>query len=246
MWDVSNTLYFGNTDGGGVPNSGSIFFWTAASGSQSRGSNFWISTYNGNEFYLNCDSSGNKIIGYRAQYYDLWNGSSGTRQWISAGAVGMSLDVSANLILYGQGYKPGGGAWADSSDARIKTVTGDYEGGLDAILGLQPRRFTLKGNWINAPGPNIAGAVEGAGAEPDPNGPHDGAADAGTEFVGLVAQEAEIPMPEMVSKKAAYIDGKRVDDMRVIDTTALPYALVNAVKELAGRVTALEAAGAPA
>ena len=40
------------------------------------------------------------------------------------------LDGGGGFLIAGNGYKPGGGAWADSSDARIKTVTGDYTQGL--------------------------------------------------------------------------------------------------------------------
>jgi hypothetical protein len=48
-------------------------------------------------------------------------------------------------------------------------------------------------------------------------------------------------MPEMVAKIPAVIDGKAVDDLRTVDMTALPLALVNAVKELVARNAALEA-----
>ena len=63
----------------------------------------------------------------------------------------------------------------------------------------------------------------------------------GQEHIGLVAQEAEIVMPEMVTQGSGEIDGKLVDDLRTLDMTALPLAIVNAIKELYARVVALEA-----
>ena len=39
-------------------------------------------------------------------------------------------------------------------------------------------------------------------------------------------------MPEMVTRKNGHIDGERVTDLRVLDTGALIYALVNSVQEL--------------
>jgi len=48
-------------------------------------------------------------------------------------------------------------------------------------------------------------------------------------YIGLVAQEVEPVMPEMV-----FLD----KDLRMLDATALTYALVNAVKELNVRLMA--------
>ena len=48
--------------------------------------------------------------------------------------------------------------------------------------------------------------------------------------IGLVAQEVEEVMPEMVTKGDGEIDGEKVTDLRTLDTTALVFALVNAVQ----------------
>jgi|KBSMisStaDraftv2_1062788.scaffolds.fasta_scaffold117761_3 hypothetical protein len=126
------------------------------------------------------------------------------------------LGVSGNIITAANGFKPGGGAWADSSDVRIKNVIGNYSAGLDAVKQLQPIRYSFKGN------------------------DHDHVAD-GTEYIGLIAQDVEAIMPEMVTRKNGHIDGERVTDLRVLDTGALIYALVNSVQELLARIEALEA-----
>ena len=48
-------------------------------------------------------------------------------------------------------------------------------------------------------------------------------------------------MPEMVTLGSGFVDGSAVDDLRSLDTGPLLFALVNAVRELAERVAAMEA-----
>ena len=61
-------------------------------------------------------------------------------------------------------------------------------------------------------------------------------------YIGLVAQETEGVMPEMVSQQEGILpDGTNVSDFRSLDSTALTFALVNAVKEMATRIETLEA-----
>ena len=61
-------------------------------------------------------------------------------------------------------------------------------------------------------------------------------------YIGLVAQEAEAAMPELVTKGEGKLpDGTEVDDFRHLDQTPLTFALINAVKEMATRIEALEA-----
>lgn len=145
-----------------------------------------------------------------------------------------------DLTVNGNAYKTGGGNWGATSDIRVKNVIGDYESGLDAIVALRPVRYTFKGNDTRHP------AVD---AVPYKNSAHHDAAVAAREFIGLLAQEAEGPMPEMVTSGPGYIDGAEVTDLRELDTSPLVFALINAVKELsaanatlAARVAALEGA----
>jgi hypothetical protein len=67
------------------------------------------------------------------------------------------------------------------------------------------------------------------------------AAAAGTIFAGLVAQEAEQAMPELVKSAPGFIDGELVQDLRSLDTGPLIMALVNAVRELRDRLATVEA-----
>ena len=137
----------------------------------------------------------------------------------------MTITAGAGMVSNQAALKPGGGPWADSSDARIKTVTGNYTSGLDAVAALNPVSFMFRGN----------DAVEEDGISP-----HRHVADQGTEFIGLIAQDAETVMPELVSRTSAFIDGVAVSDLRHLDTTPLIFALVNACKELKARIEALE------
>ena len=117
------------------------------------------------------------------------------------------------VVTQGTGLKPGGGSWGSFSDARIKTVRGDYASGLEAILELRPVTYVYKGEY----------------------------AAGGKQFVGLVADEAMKVLPEMVSLQKGTIDGREVNDLKVLDTTPLIFALVNAIKELKAEIEALKA-----
>lgn len=130
------------------------------------------------------------------------------------------------LLQSGTGYKPGGGPWATLSDDRVKTIKDDYELGLDEILQLHPVTYVYKGNDT---------ATESG------QSPHRHAAESGKEFVGFVAQELEQIFPNMVTKHEGFIDGRRVTDLRDVDTAELIYALVNSVKQLKAEIEELKA-----
>lgn len=116
--------------------------------------------------------------------------------------------------------KPAGGPWGTISDERIKVVHGDYQHGLEQVLALHPVIYSF----------NQASM-------------HKDLMD--KQFVGLIAQEAEVPMPEMVTQGEGLVGDKVVTDLRTLDTGPLIYALVNAVKTLTARIEALEVAQAP-
>jgi hypothetical protein len=143
------------------------------------------------------------------------------------------LTSSRNVNCGNIGYKPGGGSWvATISDARAKNVLGDYTSSLAEIIAINPVRYTFKGNDTNtAP----------TGEAPYSNSPHAYPAKEATEFIGLIAQDAEQAMPELVTQTSGYINGVAVSDMRQLDQTPLVFALINAVKELNARIEALEA-----
>jgi len=127
----------------------------------------------------------------------------------------MTVDVNGALVITSTASKPGGGTWADSSDARIKTVEGDYTHGLAELLQLRPVNYRFIGNDHHAP-------------------------TEGRPYIGLVAQDVEDAMPELVSLTSGTIDGEEIDDIRMLDQSPLLFALVNAIKELSARLVALE------
>jgi hypothetical protein len=130
----------------------------------------------------------------------------------SAGSPLFTVDQGGNLSITGQGSKPGGGSWAATSDARVKITLGPYTRGLADVLRLRPTRYRYRATLP------------------------------GNTHVGLIAQEVEDQWPELVTRTAGEIDGRRVADLRVLDPSDLIYALVNAVAELAAEMAALKAA----
>lgn len=149
----------------------------------------------------------------------------------------------------GNGWKNGGGTWADNSDRRIKNIIGDFTAGLAEINMLVPKIFTYKGNdTTGEPPSNVPNIPDENGmpmaAERFPleapylNSMHFQAAVDKTEFVGFIAQDVEPIFPRLVFEREGWIDNKPVTDLKAIDTTPLIYALVNAVKELSARLEA--------
>jgi hypothetical protein len=149
---------------------------------------------------------------------------------------------SANLTIAGYGYMPGGGPWLAASDARIKTVSDAYKRGLAQIEQLEPVNFTYKGNDTSVPLGDVNSLAPHEMSVPSPDSPHYRVAIEGTNFIGLVAQEVELVMPELVTLRNAFIDGQPVSDLRDINTGPLIFAMINAIKELSARLAALEAA----
>jgi trimeric autotransporter adhesin len=109
-------------------------------------------------------STGRSTANNAAFYIDQYNGSTQTRR--------MSLDQSGNLSVSAQAYKPGGGAWAASSDARLKTNVQPLDHALDRLLALRGVTFQY--------------------AHPD-----HGLRPEGT-FTGFIAQEVEPKFPNWI------------------------------------------------
>jgi len=169
--------------------------------------------------------------------------------------LGVRINGGSGYFLELRGdyaYTTVGGPLLAYSDARIKTVLGDYVNGLDAVAALQPVRYKFKGNETEAHPANPQKADEhgvplplkrDAGVAPYETSPHYGAATDDKEYIGLIAQEVEVSMPETVKLSKAFIDGVEVTDLRTLDTGPILFALINAVKELKTRLEVLEAAG---
>lgn len=212
-------LAFGAMDGGGNP----LQVWGLMSNSE---------FFNYGRFYA--------YSGYMFQNND-WGFAFNTSNFdidVIGGGAGRSKFRASDgaFITNGFAFKPGGGLWLDSvSDRRAKNVIEEYRSGLQQIKELRPVRYTFKGNDTYEEPVNTEDTV------PYLNSTHRQVAINKTPFIGLIAQDAELSMPELVTKAAGYIDGKAVTDLRNMDTTPIIYALINAVKELSAKIEALEA-----
>jgi len=61
------------------------------------------------------------------------------------GFVGIATTAPTDtLSVNGTASKPGGGSWAVFSDERLKTIKGNFNSGLSAVMKLQPLRYEYK------------------------------------------------------------------------------------------------------
>ena len=96
-----------------------------------------------------------------------------------AGRVGIGTTSPDNtLTVNGSADKPGGGSWAVYSDARLKTLHGNYTAGLSQIMKLHPIRYRYK----EQNGMNISDR---------------------DEHVGFVAQDVQRVIPEAVTQNSS-------------------------------------------
>ena len=134
--------------------------------------------------------------------------------------IGDSAGASYQLHLTtDSAAKPTSNTWTISSDARVKEVIGSYTRGVADIMALEPKRYRLNGAF--------------------------GSVDDGRVHVSVIAQEARATWPEMVGTyehtDKDEDDVETVTELLNLNTNELQWALVNAIKELAQRVEALEA-----
>jgi hypothetical protein len=119
-------------------------------------------------------------------------------------------NLAASSLLFdfmsdGQAYKPGGGDWATLSDARLKEDIRPYTRGLAELRALRPVRYKYKKEYWAA---------------------------SDRHFTGLIAQEVQDVVPEMVHPYKFQAIGDKLMDVLAVDPSDLTYMLINAVKEL--------------
>src|SRR5262245_7500921 len=147
------------------------------------------------------------------------------------GPVNLStLDTNGNYTIAGAtAVKASGTAWSNPSDERMKRNIANYGTGLAAITQLRPVSFEYNGEF--------------------------GSVDDGKTCYGFIAQEVEPVMPECVGQmdyvppspqtppgEESPIVKPAPITIKTLDQSNMLLALINAVKELATRVVALEAA----
>lgn len=169
---------------------------------------------NGN---VHINAPNNQPLSIRQNGTDVRLGVSAAGHVVVGSESDLSGAGSAVLQVAGDAFKSSGtSAWTIPSDARLKEDIRDLELGLQHLVQVRPVRFRYNGK---------------AGTTP------------GNEGVGIVAQEMEKIFPDMVQHVKNPNPGElHDDDLLVYNASALTYVLVNAVKELAGKVQRLEAA----
>jgi len=106
-------------------------------------------------------------------------------------------------------------AWIATSDIRLKNNIQDYTKGLDLLNQIKPRTWVYNGK---------GGSTQGA------------------EGLGVVADEIEQVLPSVIRTIPGKLNPEDTEktDIKHVDTTEITWLLVNAVKELSAKVTALE------
>lgn len=95
-----------------------------------------------------------------------------------------------------------------TSDARVKTDVRPIDNGLDMVMRLKPVHFRYADNYIKD---NVG--LEG-------------------KKRGFIAQEVESVAPEMVRQIAETVDGKVIEDFRVLNNSDFVPLLVSAIQEM--------------
>jgi len=231
FWDnTNNRLGVGTASpasklavGGNPPTAGAI----AAVGA-SGGISLALSDNVNSSFYVKHPSGGVSMIGTDAsgQLALAANGFTEVVRITNSGTVGIGTTAPVYQLQLStdSAAKPSTNTWTIASDARIKTETGEYTKGLDAVCALRPITYEYNG---------------AAGFLVD-----------GKENISIIAQEAMVPFPECVGtfKAKLNLDDEQETELLAWNGHALTFALVNSVKELkaqndalTARITALEA-----
>jgi hypothetical protein len=153
------------------------------------------------------------ILQFAPSWYWDWNGTSGVLSWTTTGGAPWWVNVSGTTTQNGNCYAA---AYPGPSDARLKRNVQPWTArGLADVVKLQPVSFEFNG--------------EG------------GLLDDGMTRYGFIAQDAQACLPEAVHVMPQSVSAERaITDQLAFDNGTLTAAMVNAIKELAARVVALE------
>ena len=121
-----------------------------------------------------------------------------------------------SLVAAESAAKPGGGSWDAWSDSRVKENIKPYVKGLTEILLVNPVNYGYNG---------LANTLKGI------------------EYTGVIAQEIKDIFPETVNTYKAKLNEEDVEktELYSFNSTALTFALINAVKELKAEIDLLKA-----
>ena len=121
-----------------------------------------------------------------------------------------------SLVAAQSAAKPGGGSWDAYSDSRVKEDVRPYAKGLTEILLVNPVNYKYNG---------LASTIKDI------------------EYTGVIAQEIKDIFPETVGIYKAKLneEDEEKTELYSFNSTALTFALINAVKELNEKIKILEA-----
>jgi len=121
-----------------------------------------------------------------------------------------------SLVASQSAAKPGGGSWDSLSDSRVKENIKPYSKGLAEILLVSPVNYEYNG---------LANTIKGI------------------EYTGIIAQEIKEIFPETVVVYKARLNeaDEEKTELYSFNSTALTFALINAIKELNEKIKILEA-----
>jgi hypothetical protein len=134
------------------------------------------------------------------------------------GNVGIGTTGPSSLLTVNGTCANVSGAWTTISAREVKQDIAPYTRGLDAIVALNPVEFRYAAGTPFAP-------------EDEPS----------RLLFGLLAEEVQPHVPEIVGSTTAKIGEKEDVAIDTLEPGNLIYALINAVKELSEKVAELEA-----
>jgi len=133
-------------------------------------------------------------------------------------SIGAFPDIAHSSIFQvtGGAAKTSGATWGTLSDKRLKKNIKDFKDGLKVLKDINPVWFEYNGKM---------GMPEG------------------DQQVGLIAQDVQKTMPEMVETFKGKLDEKtkKETELLSLDINPLIYIMVNAIKELSAKIEKLEA-----
>ena len=115
--------------------------------------------------------------------------------------------------------KSGGGAWSEISDRLLKKDIQAFSDGLQTVLSIKPKTYKYNGK----------------GGTPSNS----------KQRIGIIAQDIEQVAPYMVSEFYRKLNQDDATETRLLmyNSSALPYILVNAIKELNTKIEANKTLG---
>jgi hypothetical protein len=147
---------------------------------------------------------------------DLASGVPGIAALTLTGDATGNPGALPTLVVNGIAQKTNGGVWGATSDKRVKKEIRPFDGGLQKLLLFDPVVYKFNGKG--------------------------GTIDNGKDYIGLIAQDVEKVMPELIISQHIKLNAEDAEESDVLghDLSPLTFMFINAVKELNDRLGKLE------